>query len=122
MADRLGSSWFVPPLLGVSCLLGRGHGCWCWKLLYAVSISLGPGIVCPAFVAHARRYAWKIQLAGHCRSERNGAWRALHWAMTLICGGLMYTMLMVAPTRRRVSTLPARCRWKSVCVATSGRC
>ena len=83
---------------------------------------LGPGISCPAFVAHARRYAWKTRRAGHCRSERNGAWWGLHWAMNFICVEVMYTMVMVAPTRRRVSTSAAGCRWTSVCVPTSGPC
>ena len=40
-ADGLGSSCFVLPTLGVSCSLGRGRGCWRWKALYAVSMSLG---------------------------------------------------------------------------------
>ena len=39
-----------------------------------------------------------------------------------ICVGVIYTMVMVAPTRRRVSTSPAGRRWMSVCVATSGPC
>ena len=107
------------PLLGASCLLGRGQGCWCWKVLYAVSMSLGHDI---AFVAHARRYAWKTRHAGHCGSERNGAWCAPHWAMTLIRVRVMYTMVMVAPMRCRVSTSPAGCRWTSVCLSTSGPC
>ena len=45
---------------------------------------------------------------------------APHRAMSFICVGSMYTMVMVAPTRRRVSTLPAGCRWMSVYVAMSG--
>ena len=121
-ADGVGSSCVVPPSLGVSCSLGRGRGCWRCKAVYAVSMSLGPGMSRPAFVAHARRYAWKTWRAGHCGSERNGAWWASHWAMIFICVGVIYTMVTVAPTRRRVSTSPAGCRWMSVCVATSGPC
>ena len=49
-----------------------------------------------------------MRRAGHCGSERNGAWWAPHWAMTLICVGVMYTMVMVAPTRRSVSTSSCR--------------
>ena len=84
-------------------LARAGRGCWRSKALYAVSMSLGPGMSRPSFVAHARRYAWKTWRAGHCGSERNGAWWASHWAMILICVGVIYTMVMVAPTRRRVS-------------------
>ena len=69
-----------------------------------MSISLGPGIVRPAFAAHVTRYASKMQTAGHCGAERNRAWWAPHWAMTPICVGVMYTMVMVAPTRSRAST------------------
>ena len=121
-ADGVGSSCVVLPSLGVSCSLRRGQGCWCRKPLYAVSMSLGPSISRPAFVAHAQRYAWKTPRARHCRSERNGACWVLHWAMIFICVGVMYTMVMVAPTRRRVSSSPAGCQWMSVCVATSGPC
>ena len=121
-ADGLNSSCFVPPSLGSSCSFVQGGGCWCGMVLYAVPISLGPRIVCPAFVAHARRYAWKMRRAGYCGSDRNRAWWAPHWAMTLICVRVIYTMVMVAPTRRRVSTSPAGCRWTTVCVATSGPC
>ena len=42
-ADGVGSSCAVLPSLGVSCSLGRGRGCWRWKAVYAVSMSLGPG-------------------------------------------------------------------------------
>ena len=56
-ADGSGSSCVVLPSFGASCLLGRGRGCWRRKALYAVSMSLGPGISRPAFVAQARRYA-----------------------------------------------------------------
>ena len=76
----------------------------------------------PAFVAYVWRNAWTMRRAGRCRWEWNGAWWALHWAMTFICAGLMYTMVMVAPTRCRVSTLPAGCRWMSAYVAASGHC
>ena len=68
LADRVGYSCFVPPLLGVSCSLGRGLRCWCWKVLYAVSMSLGPGMVRPAFVAHAAEVcledaaAWPLRI------------------------------------------------------------
>ena len=88
-ADGVGCSCFVPPSLGVSCLLGRGRGCWFWKILHALSIFLGPDILRPAFVADAWRYAWKTRHAGHCGSERNGVWWALHWVMTLICVAVM---------------------------------
>ena len=84
-ADGVGSSCVVPLSLGVSCSLGRGRGCWRWKAVYAVSMSLGPGMSRPAFVPHARRYAWKTWRAGHCGSERNGEWWASHWAM--MCWG-----------------------------------
>ena len=56
-ADGVGSSCVMLPALGVSCSLGGGRGCWRWKALYALSMSLGPGISRSAFVAHARRYA-----------------------------------------------------------------
>ena len=121
-ADGSGSSCVVLASLRVSCSLGRGRGCWRWKALYAVSMSLGPGMSRPAFVAHARRYAWKTRRAGHCGSERNGAWWASHWAMIFICVGAIHTMVILAPTRRRVSTSPAGCRGMLVCVATSGPC
>ena len=95
-ADGVGTPCVVPPSLGVSCSLGRGRGCWRWKAVYAVSMSLGPGMSRPAFVAHAQRCAWKTWRAGHCESERNGAWWASHWAMIFICVGVIYTMVMVA--------------------------
>ena len=106
-ADGVGYSCVVLPSFGVSCSLGRGRGCWPWKALYAGSMSWNPGMSRPAFVAHAQRYAWKTRRAGYCGSERNGAWWALHWAMIFICVGVIYTMVMVATTRRRVSTAPA---------------
>ena len=80
-ADGVGSCCFVLPSFGASCSLGRGRGIWRRKALYAVSMSFSPGISRPAFVAHARRYAWKTRRAGHCGSERNWAWWALQWAM-----------------------------------------
>ena len=88
-ADGVGSSCVVLPSFGASCLIGRGRGCWRRKALYAVSMSLGPGMSRPALVAHARRYAWKTRRAGHCGSENNEAWRASHWAMIFICVGVM---------------------------------
>ena len=120
--DGVGSSRLVSPSLGAVCSFRRGQGCWRWKALYAASMSLGPGKARPASVAHVQNYAWKMYRAGHCGSERIGAWWAPHSAMTFICVGVMYTMLMVAPTRRRVSSLSAGCRWMSVYVATSGPC
>ena len=42
--------------------------------------------------------------------------------MTFICVGVIFTLVMVVPTRRRVSTLPAGCQWMSVYVATCGPC
>ena len=120
--NGVGSSRFVSPPLGASCSFWRGQGYWCWKALYAASISLGPSILRPALVAHVRRYAWKMTRAGCCGSEGNGAWWAPHSAMTFICVGLMYTMVMVAPTGRGVAILPAGCRWMSVYLATSGTC
>ena len=69
-ADGVGSPRVVLPSLAVWCSLKRGRGCWRWKALYAVSKSLGPGMSRPAFVAHARRYAWKTRRTGHCCSER----------------------------------------------------
>ena len=110
------------PSLGVSGSLGQGRGCWCWNALYAVSTSLGPGILRAAFVAHARRYAWRTRSVIIAGQKSLGAWWAPHWAMTLICAGVIYTMVMVAPQRRRVSTSPANFRWTSLCVATSGPC
>ena len=83
---------------------------------------LGPRHLVPCLRSACAEVCLEDAASGHCRSERNGAWRAPHWAMTLICVGVMYTMVMVAPTRRRVSTSPAGCRWTSVCVATSGPC
>ena len=69
--DGVGPSCFVLPSLGALCSFRRGRGCWCWKALYAASISLGPGMVRPAFVAHVRRYAWKmLALAIACRRGR----------------------------------------------------
>ena len=56
-ADGVGSSCVVLLSLGAPCSLGTGRGCWRRKALYAVSMSLGPSISRPAFVAHARRYA-----------------------------------------------------------------
>ena len=56
------------------------------------------------------------------RSEENGAWWAPHLAITFICVRVIYTMVMVVPTRRTVSTSPAGCPWTLVCVATSGPC
>ena len=93
----LGSYCVVLPSLRVSCSLGRGQGCWRWKAMYAVPMSLGPGMSRPAFVGQAQRYACKTRLAGHCGSERNGAWWASHWAMILICVAVIYTMVMGAP-------------------------
>ena len=118
----MGPSCFVSLSLGCSCSFGRAQGFWCWKALYAVSISLHPGIVRPAFVAHVQRYAWKTRRAGQRQTERNRAWWVPHWAMNLICAGPVYTMVMVAPMRRGLSTLPAGSRWMSVYVATSGPC
>ena len=69
-ADGMGSSSFMPPSLGALCSLGRRRGCSCWKVLYALSILHGPGIVRPAFMAHVRRYAWKMRHTGHWGSER----------------------------------------------------
>ena len=122
LSDAVGSSYFVPPSSGASFSFGRGGMCLRWKVLYAALISLRPGTVRPAFVAHVRKNPWKMRRAGHCGSERNGACSAPQWAITLICLGEMYTMVMVAPTRRRVSNSPAECQWMSVCVATSGPC
>ena len=73
-ADGVGSCCLWLLLLGVLCSLVRGRGCWRRNTLYAVSMSLGPSISRPAFVAHARWYASKTRRAGHCGSERNGAW------------------------------------------------
>ena len=52
VVSSLRATEWAPPasLSGASCSLGRGQGCWCWKALYAASISFGPGIVRPAFV------------------------------------------------------------------------
>ena len=73
LPDGLGSSRFVSPSLGALCSFGRDWGCWCWKAFFAASISLGPGIVRPAFIAPLRGYAWKMRRAGHSAMERNGA-------------------------------------------------
>ena len=92
-----------PPLLcacaGLREVWARG---WCRKALYALLMSLGSGILCHTFVTHVRRYAWKTRRVGHCGSARNVAWWAPYWAMMFICVGVMYTMVMVARTRRRV--------------------
>ena len=120
--DEVGSYRFVSPSLVALCSFGQGRGCWRWKAFYAASMSLGPGILRPAFVAHLPIYALGTLGAGHCGSESNGAWLALHRAMTFIFVGLIYTMVMVVSMSRRVSPLPARCWWMSVYVAGSGPC
>ena len=109
-AESMGSFRSVSPLLGALRSFGWGRGCWRWRALYAGSMSLGPSIVRPALVAHVRRYAWRTRRVGHCKTARNGAWWAPHWAMYFICEGMNHTILMVAPRRLRVSTVPAECR------------
>ena len=87
-------------LLGAWCVLGSWHRAACFRNACAE--------VCLEDAAR-----WPL---------RNGTWWVPHWAMTFICVEVMYTMVMVAPARRRVSTSPAECRWTSVYVVTSGPC
>ena len=65
--DGLGSSRFVSPSFGAYCTLWRGWGCWCWKGLYAASISLGPWVCrkndCNIFACSAcSLHTWKNDL------------------------------------------------------------
>ena len=90
------------------------------KALYALSMSMGSVTVRGAFVAHERRYAWKACCVDPCWWAGNGACWAPNGGKMFICVGVMYTMVTVAPLRRRMSTLPAGCRWMSRYVATQG--